>query len=67
VKNEAWYFTFGAGQDNDGYYVIVRNCGFSEARQKMLKKYGICWSGQYTHDVFLMHGLNSKLELLEEM
>lgn len=65
MKSEVWYFTFGAGQEYDGYYVIVNNCGFSEARQKMFAKYGTRWCGQYVQETFL--SLNMGLELLEEM
>jgi hypothetical protein len=60
-----YYFTFGAGQEYDGQYVIVMHSTFGEARLKMVKKYGIAWSGQYSVPDFLRARLDEKLELLE--
>jgi hypothetical protein len=67
AKQEYWYFTFGAGQEFEGYYVIVRGCGFTAAREKMVKKYGTAWSGQYTIEEFLSSGMWNTQELLEEL
>ena len=42
-----YYFTFGSGQEYAGYYVKVTATDYSEAREKMIEKYGIKWSFQY--------------------
>ena len=43
-----WFvFTFGYGQPNEGKYVKVYGT-YSEARQKMVNKYGRDWAFQYT-------------------
>lgn len=62
-----WYFTFGARQMFDGKYVIVKNSTFSEARDKMYKKYGIAWSGQYNVPQFLRYELDKKMTWLEDI
>jgi hypothetical protein len=53
-----WVFTFGARQRYDGYYIIIKNMSFNEARKKMVAKYGIAWSGQYTLTSFKEAGLD---------
>ena len=67
MRPEKWFFTFGAGQENDGYYVIINNCGFSQAREKMRAKYGMQWCGQYTQTQFIELDLANRMELLEEL
>lgn len=44
-----WIFTFGCGQQNEGYYVKIFGT-FSEARQKMFDRYGNKWGFQYSED-----------------
>lgn len=46
---EYWYFTFGYGQPHQGYYVKIKG-SYSEARTKMVKKYGIRWAFQYSEN-----------------
>ena len=46
-KVEWWYFTFGYGQEHEGHYVRIKGT-FSEARRKMLDKYGQAWGFQYS-------------------
>lgn len=62
-----WYFTFGAGQEHDHHYVCVKNSTFGDARMKMIKVYGIAWSGQYSVQQFLHLGLERHLNLLREI
>ena len=46
-KPKWWYFTFGYGQKNAGFYVKIHGT-FSQARRKMLDKYGTKWGFQYS-------------------
>lgn len=62
-----WYFTFGAGQEHDGKYVVVKNSNAHEARAKMIGKYGIAWCGQYTVPVFMQLELDKKMTWLEDI
>lgn len=62
-----WYFTFGASQQYDGFYVIVRDTTFGDARAKMFNCYGYEWSGQYSAQQFNHLGLNGKMKLLDEI
>ena len=43
---DEWIFTFGSGQPNAGYCVRIKGT-HSEARAKMIKKYGLEWAFQY--------------------
>lgn len=45
--NEVWVFTFGFGQKHEGKYVKFSG-DFSEARRKMVEKYGLEWAFQYS-------------------
>lgn len=67
VDKQDWFFTFGAGQEYDGYYVRVRNADFSQARMKMVIKFGSRWSGQYNKTDFTSERLGEKLEKLEDL
>lgn len=62
-----WYFTFGAGQEYDGQYVVVKNSNAHEARAKMIQKYGIRWSGQYDTQTFMRTSLHERMEWLEDI
>ena len=64
MTSEQWYFTFGARQEFEGYYVVIPG-SFADARVRMVQKYGIAWSGQYTAQQFEQLGLGDKLECLE--
>ena len=44
-----WIFTFGAGQPNEGHYVKIRGT-YNSAREKMVSKYGLNWSFQYSEE-----------------
>lgn len=46
-NNEVWVFTFGFGQKYEGKYVKFSG-DFSEARRKMVEKYGLEWAFQYS-------------------
>ena len=45
---EDWIFTFGLGQELEGFYVKVRAFSYSEAREKMVNHFGEEWSFQYS-------------------
>lgn len=47
VMSDWWIFTFGGGQENEGYYVRVWGT-YGTARQKMINKYGLKWAFQYS-------------------
>lgn len=67
ADKQDWYFTFGAGQPHDGKYVVVKMSTAWDARVKMVAKYGIRWSGQYSVPEFMRLGLNDRMSLLEEI
>jgi hypothetical protein len=43
---QRWWFTFGAGQEHDGRYVVIRGTAES-ARKEMVARFGQRWSDQY--------------------
>ena len=45
-KPQWWIFTFGQNSINAGHYVKIRGT-YSQARQKMFKRYGNDWAFQY--------------------
>lgn len=47
-----WIFTFGIGQEHGGKYVRIWGT-YSEARAKMVKKYGDKWAFQYEEKEYL--------------
>ena len=67
-----WVFTFGCGQPHAGYYVKIRGT-FAEAREKMVKKYGIKWAFQRSweewekivNDPDRWYPLEEELEVIE--
>lgn len=44
---ERWWFTFGAGQEFDGRYVIIDGPA-AQAREQMIAHFGRRWSHQYS-------------------
>lgn len=48
-KERWWVFTFGKGQEHEGYYVKIWGT-YSSARSKMMKRYGLAWSFQYSFE-----------------
>ena len=42
-----FYFTFGAGQRNQGCFVEIHATNWDEARKQMSEKYGPHWAFQY--------------------
>lgn len=44
---DEWIFTFGYGHALQGYYVRVKG-SYSEARRKMIEKFGLHWAFQYS-------------------
>lgn len=48
-KKEEWIFTFGSGQQYEGCFVRIPGT-WGEAREKMVKKYGLEWAFQYSVD-----------------
>lgn len=46
-KRENWIFTFGCGQQYEGYYVKFFGT-FGEAREKMCSRFGKSWAFQYS-------------------
>ena len=67
ADKQDWYFTFGGGQPNEDYYVVVKASLYDEARDKMVREYGIVWSGQYTVPQFMYYGLHEKLTWLKDI
>ena len=71
-KEQWWVFTFGCGQPHAGYYVKIRGT-FAEAREKMVKKYGIKWAFQRSweewekivNDPDRWYPLEEELEVIE--
>lgn len=61
-----YYFTFGAGQDHDGCYVIIHEPMFAAARAVMVARFSINWSGQYSQQQFVHLGLDKKMRLMSE-
>lgn len=50
-KVQKWYFTFGHGQEHFGKYVMFTGT-FSEARDKMIRRFGRKWAMQYSEEEF---------------
>lgn len=50
MKN--YYFTFGYGQEHEGYYVKIIAESYSDARETMLMVYGRKWAFQYNEEQF---------------
>lgn len=67
ADKQDWYFTFGAGQEHDGYFVCVKNKKFDEARIRMVNEYGTAWSGQYTVSQFMYYRLNERMKFLKDL
>jgi hypothetical protein len=67
ADKQDWFFTFGAGQTNEGFYVRVVNSTYIEARLKMVEVYGIFWCAQYNKTDFLSERLAEKLDKLEDL
>lgn len=71
-KEQWWVFTFGCCQPHAGYYVKIRGT-FAEAREKMVKKYGIKWAFQRSweewekivNDPDRWYPLEEELEVIE--
>lgn len=69
---EYWIFTFGCGHYHAGKYVKILGT-FSEARQKMVDKYGRNWAFQYSgeewtrlyNDPNRCYPLETELEVIE--
>lgn len=49
IPEKNWYFTFGCGQPNAGYYVKIKGT-YDSARQKMFDRYGEDWGFQYSEE-----------------
>lgn len=46
MEKQNWYFTFGGGHEHrDGYVKIYGT--HSEAREEMVRRYGLKWAFQY--------------------
>lgn len=50
MKN--YYFTFGYGQEHEGYYVKIIAENHSDARETMSMMYGEKWAFQYDEEQF---------------
>ena len=61
-----YYHTFGQGQANDGYYVLINATSPDLARKKMFELYGSVWAFQYTEEAFKDSANLGEYELLEE-
>lgn len=51
-KRQCWIFTFGVGQEHEGFYVKIYGT-HDEARKKMIEKYGTKWAFQYSEGQWL--------------
>lgn len=51
LKN--YYFTFGFGQEHAGCFVKISAKSYLDAREEMVRRYGIKWSFQYTEDEWI--------------
>jgi len=51
MNKEYWYFTFGGCHSTPNAYVKIYGT-FSEARQKMINKFGVKWAFQYSEKEF---------------
>jgi hypothetical protein len=45
-KEQDWFFTFGCGQEWEGFYVILHGT-WESAREKMVADFGTKWCMQY--------------------
>lgn len=58
MKKETWFFTFGMNHLHPeygfsmGHYFVEVHGTFSEAREKMVEKYGTKWAFQYKRAEF---------------
>ena len=66
TMNEYWVFTFGCGQKYAGFYVKITGT-FSEAREKMFKRYGNKWAFQYSWEQWERMKNSSDFKLEEEL
>lgn len=48
-KEQYWCFTFGYGQEHEGYYVKAQGT-YGGARQKMIDMFGDKWAFQYSEE-----------------
>lgn len=46
-NEQYWIFSFGSGQQYEGYYVKIFGT-FRSAREEMFRRFGKHWSMQYT-------------------
>ena len=51
MNEEKWYFTWGCGQEFPHCYTMIKGT-FEEARDIMVRDYGIAWSMQYSESEF---------------
>lgn len=49
-----FYFTFGFGQRYENCYHVIEADSYGEARQRMVDKFGLKWSFQYTEDKWIL-------------
>lgn len=67
-----WIFTFGCGHPHAGYYVKIRG-SYTEAREKMVARYGVRWAFQYSleewnrrlNDPYRPYPMEMRLEVIE--
>ena len=62
------YFTFGAGQQNEGCYTVIEAEDWSSARNQMNQRFGNKWSFQYDESQWILGpdsvGYKSRAKLL---
>lgn len=63
-EQQWWYFTFGCGQKHARHYVRIFGT-YAEAREQMIKQYGLEWAFQYSEDEWLEWASRCKKEDME--
>lgn len=71
ATNKTWYFTFGVGQLNEGKVQPIECQSPVQARDEMIRRYGLKWSMQYSQSQWeqikrdaASHGYSTEEELL---
>jgi len=45
-----FYFTFGFGQKHENCFTVIGAKNYDEARDEMVRRFGLAWSFQYTEE-----------------
>jgi hypothetical protein len=63
------YFTFGCGQENEGYVQPIIASSYGKAREKMVEMHGARWAFQYSEEQWneMLADKNRCFELEKEL